>query len=135
MANSKSLPSKLDVKKIEWDEIDELLQVQRQDDLPKYSTMSASLSTSMTDSQISNISMDSDTLSFKTLSPEVETTSQSSSLYYSQMDSSNEQSNDESQPCDFEDFKREADRNYLSGANEMPNVDDKTLKFNQPIDP
>lgn len=137
---SNTLPSKLDVKKIEWDEIDDLLQVERKDDVLRYSTLPLSLSSSMTDSQISAMSLDSDTTSFKTLSPEGETASQSSSIYYSQLESSNGKCQDDDdsptlKPCDFEDFRREASRDYLNGANEMPFVNDSTLKFNQRIDP
>jgi Ras association domain-containing protein 2/4 len=135
------LPSKLDVKKIEWDEIDELLQVERKDEAQRYSTMPLSLSSSMTDSQISNVSLDTDTSSFKTLSPDGETTSLTSSIYYSQLESSNGKCQDEDddtltlKPCDFEDFKRQASRDYVNGANEMPSVNEGTLKFNQRIDP
>lgn len=138
---SHTLPSKLDVKKIEWDEIDDLLQVERKDDAQRYSTMPLSLSSSMTDSQMSNASLDTDLSSFKTLSPDGETTSLSSSIYYSQLESSNGKCQDEDEdtltlkPCDFEDFKRQASRDYMNGANEMPNVNDGTLKFNQRIDP
>lgn len=146
ISNSYTLPAKLDVKKIEWDEIDELLQVERRDDdNHRYSTMPSSGSSCMTDSQISNASLDTDTCSFKTLSPDGEETSQSSSIYYSQLDSN---SNDKCQvsladdddtptlkPCDFEDFKRQTKRDYLNGTNEMPSVNDGTLKFNQRIDP
>lgn len=136
---SNTLPSKLDVKKIEWDEIDDLLQVERKDEAQRYSTMPLSLSSSMTDSQISNVSLDTDTSSFKTLSPDGETTSQSSSIYYSQLESSNGKCQDDDEltlkPCDFEDFKRQASRDYMNGANDMPNVNDGTLKYNQPIDP
>lgn len=140
-----TLPAKLDVKKIEWDEIDELLQVERRDynDAQRYSTMPMSLSSSMTDSQTSAASLDTDT-SFKTLSPDGETTSESSSIYYSQLDSSNgkcqkSSADDEDTPtlkqCDFEDFKRQTNQDFLNGTNEMPNVNDGTLKFNQRIDP
>lgn len=145
--NSSTLPSKLDVKKIEWDEIDELLQVERKDEPQRYSTMPLSLSCSMTDSQISTTSLDTDTGSFKTLSPDGETgetTSQSSSIYYSQLESSNEKGNGSTaedddtptlKPCDYDDFKRQTSRDYLNGANDMPHLNDGTLKFNQPIDP
>lgn len=138
---SHTLPSKLDVKTIEWDEIDELLQVERKDDGQRYSTMPLSLSTSMTDSQISTTSLDTDTADFKTLSPDGETTSQSSSIYYSQLESSNGKGQDDDEdtptlkPTDFEDFKRQISQDYINGANDMPNVNDGTLKFNQRIDP
>ncbi|CRK87873.1 CLUMA_CG001660, isoform A [Clunio marinus] len=138
---SNTLPSKLDVKKIEWDEIDDLLQVERREDDQRYSTMPLSLSSSMTDSQISNVSLDTDTASFKTLSPDGgESTSQSSSIYYSQLDSSNDKCHDDEdtptlKPCDFEDFKRQMSEDFVNGTNEMPKVNDGTLKFNQPIDP
>lgn len=142
---STTLPSKLDVKKIEWDEIDDLLQVERKmEDGQRYSTMPLSLTTSMTDSQISTTSLDTDTASFKTLSPDGETTSQSSSIYYSQLESSNDKcqvsnaDDDDTptlKPCDFEDFKRQTSQDFVNGANDMPNVNDGTLKFNQPIDP
>jgi Ras association domain-containing protein 2/4 len=142
---SNTLPSKLDVKKIEWDEIDDLLQVERKDDgSHRYSTLPLSLSSSMTDSQISTASLDTDTSSFKTLSPDNETTSQSSSIYYSQLESSNEKGkssigdDDDSptlKPCDFEDFKRQISQDFVNGANDMPTYNDGTLKFNQPIDP
>lgn len=138
---SSTLPSKLDVKKIEWDEIDELLQVERKDDgRHRYSTMPLSLTSSMTDSQISTTSLDTDTSSFKTLSPDGETTSLSSSIYYSQLDSSNGKFQDDEdtptlKPCDFEDFKRQTSKDYVNGFNDMPNVDEGTLKCNQRIDP
>lgn len=137
---SNTLPSKLDVKKIEWDEIDELLQVERKDEGHRYSTMPLSLSSSMTDSQISNASLDTDTSSFKTLSPDGETTSQSSSIYYSQLESSNGKCHDDEdtptlKACDFEDFKRQTSKDYVNGFNDMPNVNEGTLKCNQRIDP
>lgn len=145
---SHTLPSKLDVKKIEWDEIDDLLQVERIDDgqQQRYSTLPMSLtsSMSMTDSQISNASLDTDTCSFKTLSPDNETTSQSSSYYYSQLESSNDKcqvslvSDDDIptlKPSDYDDFRRQTSKDFVNGANDMPNVNDGTLKFNQPIDP
>lgn len=145
-SNSNTLPSKLDIKKIEWDDIDELLQVERVvDDQHRYSTMPSPMTSSMTDSQISNISMD-DTSSYKTLSPDGETTSQSSSIYFSQIDSSNDNNNKVSsteddedtptlKPCDFEDFKRQISQEFVNGANELPSIKDGTLKINQPIDP
>jgi Ras association domain-containing protein 2/4 len=129
------LPSKLDIKKIEWDEIDDLLQIERKNDAKMYSTLPSSLSTSMTDSQISTISLDSETSSFKTLSPDAETTSLSSSIYYSQMDTSSEKNIGEEQTGDYEDFKLEASRDFVFGANNMPKTSDATLKLNQPIDP
>lgn len=139
---STTLPAKLDVKNLEWDEIDDLLQVERKvDENQRYSTMPLSLTSSMTDSQISNVSLDTDTCSFKTLSPEGETTSESSSIYYSQLESSNGkcQADDDDtptlKPCDFEDFKRQISQDYMNGANDMPNVNEGTLKFNQRIDP
>ena len=137
---SSTLPSKLDVKKIEWDEIDDLLQVERKTDAQRYSTMPLSLTSSMTDSQISNASLDTDTCSFKTLSPDNETSSQSSSIYYSQLESSNGKNQDDEdtptlKPCDYEDFRRQTSQDFVNGANEMPNVNDGTLKSNQPIDP
>lgn len=137
---SNTLPSKLDVKKIEWDEIDDLLQVERKEDAHRYSTMPLSLTTSMTDSQISTTSQDTDNSSFKTLSPDGESTSQSSSIYYSQLESSNGKcQDDEDTPtlkaCDFEDFKRQISQDYVNGFNDMPNVNDGTLKCNQRIDP
>lgn len=137
---SNTLPAKLDVKKIEWDEIDELLQVERKDEAQRYSTMPMSLTSSMTDSQISTTSLDTDTCSFKTLSPDHETTSESSSIYYSQLESSNGKCQDDDdtptlKPTDFEDFRRQINQDYVNGTNDMPNVNDGTLKFNQRIDP
>jgi Ras association domain-containing protein 2/4 len=137
--NSNSLPSKLvDVKKIEWDEIDELLQVERKDEDYRSATLPLSLTSSMTDSQISNLEMDSS--EYKTLSPD-ETTSQSSSIYYSQLESSNGKCQDDDddsatlKPCDFEDFKKQISRDFVNGANDMPSIGDGTLKANQRIDP
>ena len=145
---SNTLPSKLDVKKIEWDEIDELLQVGMREDssAPRYATMPMSMSSSMSDSQISTVSLDMDTCSFKTLSPDGETTSQSSSIYYSQLESQSldkchpvSSADDDDtptlKPMDYEDFKRQANQEFVNGTNDMPNVNDGTLKFNQRIDP
>jgi Ras association domain-containing protein 2/4 len=135
---SNTLPSKLDIKKIEWDEIDDLLQVERKDDNNHhYATLPSPMTSSMTDSQISNISTDES--SYKTLSPDGETTSQSSSVYFTQMDDSKgcSSSDDTStlKPCDFEDFKRQMSQEFVNGANDMPSVQDGTLKVNQKIDP
>lgn len=138
-----TLPSKLDVKQIEWDEIDELLQVERNDDF-RSATLPLSLSTtSMTDSQISAASLELDS-EYKTLSPDGESTSQSSSIYYSQMESSSTTTNGMSQvddddsptlkPCDFDDFKKQMSEEFVNGTNEMPHSSDGTLKANQPID-
>lgn len=131
----------MDIKKINWDELDDLLQVEQVNDNNRYSTMPSPMSSSMTDSQISNLSMD-DSSSYKTLSPDGETTSQSSSIYYSQMDSSKNQDSsvgDEDtptlKPCDYEDFKRQASLEFVNGANDMPSYNDGTLKACQPIDP
>lgn len=133
------MPSKLDIKKIEWDEIDDLLQVERiEDNQNRYSTMPSPMSGSMTDSQISNLSTD-DSSSYQTISPDAETTSQSSSIYYSQMESSSKVTDDEDtptlKPCDFEDFKRQISQEFINGANDLPSTQDGTLKANQPIDP
>ncbi|KAG5670374.1 hypothetical protein PVAND_000644 [Polypedilum vanderplanki] len=138
---SNTLPSKLDIKKIEWDDIDELLQVERKSDNNHYATLPSPMTSSMTDSQISNISTDES--SYKTLSPDGETTSESSSVYFSQMDSTNADNkqvstdDDDStlKPCDFEDFKRQISQEFVNGANELPSIKDGTLKQNQPIDP
>jgi Ras association domain-containing protein 2/4 len=133
---SATLPPKLDIKKIEWDDIDDLLQVERKDDINHYSTMPSSMSSS----QISNISTDES--SYKTLSPDGDTTSQSSSIYFTQLESSNDNKSvgdDEDtptlKPCDFEDFKRQISQDFVNGANELPFIQDGTLKLNQPIDP
>lgn len=99
--------------------------------------MPSPMSSSMTDSQISNISLD-ETSSFKTLSPDGETTSLSSSIYYSQMDSSKSNGDDDTptlKPCDYEDFKRQASLEFVNGTNDMPSINDGTLKACQPIDP
>jgi Ras association domain-containing protein 2/4 len=93
----------------------------------------------MTDSQISNISTDDS--SYKTLSPDGEETSQSSSIYFSQLESSDNKTLTEDtdsptlKPCDYEDFKRQMSQEFVNGANEMPSIKDGTLKLNQPIDP
>jgi Ras association domain-containing protein 2/4 len=142
-SNTNSLPSKLDVKQIEWDEIDELLQVERKDDDYRSATLPLSLTSSMTDSQISAASLEMDSTDYKTLSPDGETSSQSSSIYYSQLESSNGKLNDDDgdddsatlKPCDFEDFKKQISQDFLNGTNELPMVNDGTLKANQPIDP
>jgi Ras association domain-containing protein 2/4 len=134
------LPSKLDIKKINWDELDDLLQVEQVNDNNHYNTMPSPMSSSMTDSQISNLSMD-DSSSYKTLSPDGETTSQSSSIYYSQMDSKNQDSSvgDEDtptlKPCDYEDFRKQSCLEFVNGANDMPSYNEGTLKACQPIDP
>lgn len=134
-----TLPSKLDVKQIEWDEIDELLQVEKKDEDYRSATLPLSLSSSMTDSQISAASLDLDTSEYKTLSPDGESTSQSSSIYYSQMSSNgNCEDEDDSptlKPCDFEDFKKLMSEEFVNGANELPHTSDGTLKANQRIDP
>lgn len=175
---STTLPSKLDVKKLDWDEIDDLLQVERKVDDSEhvYRTMPSYLPSKMTGSTLSDISTDlsmsmstdeitstTTTTSYKTLTPGIDSgsgSSESQTIYYSPLQSSNEKSPDgepdsnagnnnhsiESnedeeedtptlKPCDYEEFKKQAKKDYMISANNMKNVTDGTLKFNQPIDP
>lgn len=132
-----TLNSKLDVKQIEWDEIDELLQVEKKDEDFRSSTLPLSLS-SMTDSTISAASLELDSSEYKTLSPDGESTSQSSSIYYSQMSSNGNYEDDDSptmKPSDYDDFKKLMSEEFVNGANELPHTSDGTLKANQRIDP
>lgn len=47
----------------------------------------------------------------------------------------NDSENNTLKACDFEDFKKQIAEEYITSANDMSNVNDGTLKLNQPIDP
>lgn len=142
---SATLPSKIDVKKIDWDEIDELLQVEKTNDEigQVYQTMpmQRSINSISSFTEISSPTTD-DTTSYKTLTPgvEEESTTESQTIYYSPLNSSSLEREEEEntltlKPQDYEDFKKQMSEDFITGTNEMKNVDENTLKFKQSIDP
>lgn len=142
---SATLPSKIDVKKIDWDEIDELLQVEKTNEeigqIYQTMPMQRSINSISSFTEISSPTTD-DTTSYKTLTPgiEEETTSESQTIYYSPLNSSslenpNEEDTPTLKPQDYEDFKKQMSEDFITGTNEMRNVDENTLKFKQSIDP
>jgi Ras association domain-containing protein 2/4 len=151
---SNTLPSKLDIKEMNWDEIDELLVVERKLDDSEhiYRTMPAQLPSNMTASTLSEISTDLSmtdemTNSYKTLGLDNDTTESSQTIYYSPLQSSNEKTPDEPtlddeddstptlKPQNYEEFKKQSKLDYITSANAMKHITDGTLKLNQPIDP
>lgn len=158
---SSTLPSKLNIKSIEWDEIDELLQVERKlDEADRvYQTMPSHMPSRTSENSLTDISQGSTTdgvtltASYKTLTQDnCDTTSESQTIFYSQLSSSNENnkpnqnsiardSNDDDEdtatlkPTDFEDFKRQISEDYINGTESMQNVNESTLKYRQVIDP
>ncbi|XP_055548897.1 uncharacterized protein LOC129732243 [Wyeomyia smithii] len=149
-----TLPPKLDVKQLEWDEIDELLQVERKTDETErlYRTMPSPLPSSIaTDGEGDNSlrSEPSDSVTdtdYKTLTPQPNTESGSSSSASAVTTDTNTTTTatngDEEfrtpqgtlRSHDFEAFKMQMSQEFISGAANLGNTDG-TLKLNQPIDP
>lgn len=149
---SLTLPSKLDVKNVEWDEIDDLLQVERKvDDNEKlYQTMPSPLpsrsstETDLSDSHLALLSPQNPVASSIDESPKSEIEYKSAAISLSTTDNRalTGQSSDEYftptntlRPVDFEDFKKQICNEYIQNTSELKSVTDGTLKYRQPIDP
>lgn len=138
-----TLPPKLDVKQLEWDEIDDLLQVERKADESgkMYRTMPSPLPShqeSLDRSEISESVTDTD---YKTLTPQTVTNSSSSTDSSKTTTATTLNGEDDFRTPegtlrsqDFEAFKMQMSQEFISGAADMGNTDG-TLKLNQPIDP
>lgn len=136
-----TLPPKLDVKQLEWDEIDELLQVERKVDESEriYRTMPSPLPSQLEDrSEISESVTETD---YKTLTPQTITNS-SSSTDSNKTTTATTLNGDEDfrtpegtlKSHDFEAFKMQISQEFINGAADLGNTEG-TLKLNQPIDP
>ncbi|XP_068153586.1 serine-rich adhesin for platelets [Drosophila tropicalis] len=155
-----TLPSKLDkLEKLDWDDIDELLQVERRhNDKDKiYETMPVKLpsssSLSSSDSSPTKTSTDSTTtttsststdnfmtatgsLTSNTNTQNTTTVSTTNTTLDTSAATNYETSDDATlKPMDFEDFKRSVHQDYVNGANSFQEPNEGTLKRNQPIDP
>ncbi|XP_065090446.1 uncharacterized protein Rassf [Ochlerotatus camptorhynchus] len=136
-----TLPPKLDVKQLEWDEIDDLLQVERKVDESEriYRTMPSPLPSQLEDrSEISESATDTD---YKTLTPQTVTNSSSSTDSNKTTTATTSNGEEEFRTPegtlkshDFEAFKMQMSQEFINGAADMGNTDG-TLKLNQPIDP
>uniref|UniRef100_A0A6B2EGE5 Putative ras gtpase effector rassf2 n=1 Tax=Phlebotomus kandelakii TaxID=1109342 RepID=A0A6B2EGE5_9DIPT len=133
---SATLPPKLDVKQLDWDEIDELLQVERQVDESErqFRTMPSPLpsqsSTEMSSAQTLSQDFTPDSLNTQNSSEEQLITAAS---HFSESTDDTEGST--LKPEDFEDFKKRIAEEFINGTNMMGSTNDGTLKSNQPIDP
>ncbi|KAH8251869.1 hypothetical protein KR038_009837 [Drosophila bunnanda] len=160
---SSTLPSKLgNLEKLDWDDIDDLLQVERRhnDKDRIYETMPVKLpsSQSSSDSSPSKTSTDNTTTTTESSSTQSATTDSSSSDNFMTATGSltantntqntttatttettldNYETSDDAtlKPMDFEDFKRSVHQDYVNGTNSFKEPNDDTLKRNQPIDP
>lgn len=160
---SSTLPSKLgNLEKLDWDDIDDLLQVERRHNEKDriYETMPVKLPSSQSSSDSSPSKTSTDNTSTTTES----STTQSASTETSSTDNfmtatdsltantntqntttvtttettlDNYETSDDAtlKPMDFEDFKRSVHQDYVNGTNSFKEPNDGTLKRNQPIDP
>ncbi|XP_055618466.1 uncharacterized protein LOC129763428 [Toxorhynchites rutilus septentrionalis] len=135
-----TLPPKLEVKQLEWDEIDDLLQVERRvDETEKlYRTMPSPLpsSCSQQDSEPSESVTDTD---YKTLTPQTVTNSNSSTDSNKTVSTLNGEEDFQTpigtlRSHDFEAFKMQMSQEFINGAADLGTTEG-TLKLNQPIDP
>lgn len=158
---SLTLPSKLDVKNVEWDELDDLLQVERKVDENEkmYQTMPSPLP-----SRSSNDPDESEASQTPLLSPpmqnnysdstddspksETKTDYKSALISVSTTTEATDdgtltgQTNDEYltpmntlRPVDFDDFKKQIRNEFIQNTSQLQNSNDGTLKSRQPIDP
>lgn len=138
-----TLPPKLDVKQLEWDEIDDLLQVERKvDETEKpYRTMPSPLhSAKQCASDHSEITESITDTDYKTLTPQTNSSSSDSNKTSATTTTLNGTEEDFRTPQgtlrshDFEAFKMQMSQEFINGAADLGNTDG-TLKLNQPIDP
>ncbi|XP_052835578.1 uncharacterized protein LOC128252128 [Drosophila gunungcola] len=159
---SSTLPSKLDnLEKLDWDDIDDLLQVERRhnDKDRIYETMPVKLpsSQSSSDSSPSKTSTDTTTTTESSTTQSASTNSSSSDNFMTATGSLTANTNTQNtttvsttetsldnfetcddttlKPMDFEDFKRSVHQDYVNGTNSFKEPNEGTLKRNQPIDP
>ncbi|XP_016991099.1 uncharacterized protein LOC108053043 [Drosophila rhopaloa] len=159
---SSTLPSKLDhLEKLDWDDIDDLLQVERRhnDKDRIYETMPVKLpsSQSSSDSSPSKTSTDTTTTTESSTTQSATTNSSSSDNFMTATGSLTANTNTQNtttvsttetsldnfetcddttlKPMDFEDFKRSVHQDYVNGTNSFKEPNEGTLKRNQPIDP
>lgn len=156
---SLTLPSKLDVKNVEWDELDDLLQVERKiDENDKlYQTMPSPLpsrsSAEQDESQsqlplLSSPPQNNSEATDDSPKSETETDFKSALISISSTTETVDDStltgntNDEYltpmntlRPVDFDDFKKQIRNEYIQNASQLQHSNDGTLKSHQPIDP
>lgn len=140
-----TLPSKLEVKQLEWDEIDDLLQVERKvdDSVKRYQTMPSSMS-STTASNSNSIDADNNVdatvpliINNKQLSQD-SNSSESDTIHVSKSSGADDEY---VTPCstlknvDYDEFKKQMHKEFIQNTSELQTVNDNTLKLNQPIDP
>lgn len=137
---SHTLPPKFDVKEVEWDEIDDLLQVERKVDNNSklYRTMPSPLPSQSSINSLTsstNNSPDDD----EDISTSLTTTQQETSTLITpnptELEDDSTSDNNTLKACDFDEFKKQVTQQFLDQTNEMQSVNDGTLKSNQPIDP
>lgn len=159
---SSTLPSKLDrLEKLDWDDIDDLLQVERRhnDKDRIYETMPVKLpsSQSSSDSSPSKTSTETTTTTESSSTQSASTNTSSTDDFMTATGSLTANTNTQNtttvsttetsldnfetcddatlKPIDFEDFKRSVHQDYVNGANSFTEPNEGTLKRNQPIDP
>lgn len=159
---SLTLPSKLDVQNVEWDELDDLLQVERKvDDSEKmYQTMPSPLPSRSSVEPDESESSQTPLLSSPALPPQnnnsesTDDSSKSGTDYKSAVISISTttdvtddatltgQTDDEYltpmntlRPVDFDDFKKQIRNEFIQNTSQLQHSKDGTLKSRQPIDP
>lgn len=124
---SKTNPSaNMDIKDVNWKEIDDMLHVEQPLQSDSHSPLPSSRENSMyhsfTETSLSGYEQN--------MLEDQKTPTEDSSMYSDYATPQNT-----FKPSDFEGFQENAEKEYIHEANLMPNVDDDTLKANQPIDP
>lgn len=162
---SLTLPTKFDGKNAERDEIDDLLQVERNIDSNEklYQTLPSPMSSQSSPDKQSSIQSNVACISSSTQPDEItksetedlsktetdyksaETTQTSSATTTTTTDDSTltNKSNDDEyytpmntlKPVDFDDFKRQMREEFIQNTSELQHSNDDTLKSRQPIDP
>lgn len=130
--SSVTLPSKIDSLSLEWDELDDLLQVERKfDDASKiYETMPSKLPSSQsssTENSPTEETADSPDGEFKS---DAFVTATDNTISVTDPDDDNTL-----KAMDFEEFKKSVHLEYVNGANNFPEVNSGSLKNHQRIDP
>lgn len=145
---SATLPSKLKTKDLEWDELDDLLQVERKVDESEklYQTMPSPLPSQSSSEHESSESRTP--IQSKQHTNSSEESQKTDTEFKSALEGVSLQANVSERPSeeyltpmntiksvDFEDFKQQMHDEFIQNSGELQSVSDNTLKVRQPIDP
>lgn len=137
MRSASTLPSKLQAKPLEWDEMDELLQIERRVDETTgkmYQTMPSALSSSQCSNTVSSSTTSTTDDSSHTLVDDFKSLDMISSATTTSGTDEFATPQSTLHDGDFERFSQQINEEFINSSNQMQTINDGTLKAKQPID-